>query len=164
MFNNTYNLSGLTGTTIFTPTGYSGTNYTITYIPTGYSGTNYTITGFTGTSDLIMLPFGHTGASYGTDYKYSCKCCQSKYIENNDIVNIGTKIIPSNAEDAITFENINEGDILIDFKRDNNKTEYDCGAYYKESTLNFILQSKKNQFTMEGLDYSSIVKYVAKYE
>ena len=83
---------------------------------------------------------------------------------NDDPPHIGTKIIPKNAEDTITFENIQNGDILIDFKRDDNKSEYDCGAFYKESTLKFILQSNKNQFTMEQLDKSSIVKYTAVIE
>jgi len=109
-------------------------------------------------NEYTLQTTGYTG----TNCKYTCSCCIPKYM-NNNYPHVGIKIIPKNAEDAITFENINDGDILIDFKRDNNKTEYDYGTYYKESTLKFILQSNKNQFTMEQLDKSSIVKYTAKY-
>jgi hypothetical protein len=131
---------GNTGTNYTSPTpGYTGTIYTFptTYI-TGYSGTNYTLTGYSGTN---------------------CSCSTTQYLIN--IPYIGTKIIPNNAEDSITFEDIQDGDILIDFKRNDSKTEYECGALYKESTFEFILRSNKNQFTMEPLDKNSIVKYTA---
>ena len=94
------------------------------------------------------------------------------YFENtiNSYINIGyiinsipftaNKNIPRNSIDIITYENINDDDILIDFKRD-NKTEYEYGAYYKESNLSDILKSNKNQFTLQTLDISSIVKYHA---
>jgi hypothetical protein len=135
---------GNTGTNYtFPPPGYTGTNYIFpTTYSTGYSGTNYTLT------------------SYVTGYSgTNCSCCTSKYLTN--IPYGGTKIVPANAEDSITFETIENGDILVDFKRTENKTEYECGALYKESTLEFILRSNKNQFTMEPLDKSSIIKYTA---
>ena len=81
--------------------------------------------------------------------------------ENIEIPNIGFKTIPKNSSDIITFEDIVDGDILIDFLRD-TKTEYEYGIYYKESTLDAILKSKKNQFTMKPIDIKSIVKYIAK--
>jgi hypothetical protein len=111
--------------------------------------------------NTIFTPIIYTGYT-GTNCRYTCNCCIPRYL-NNYLSHVGTKIIPKNAEDTITFENIQDGDILIDFKRDNNKSEYECGAFYKESTLKFILESNKNQFTMEKLDKSSIVKYTAKY-
>jgi hypothetical protein len=68
------------------------------------------------------------------------------------------KQIPKNSVDSITYEDINENDILIDFKRDNN-TEFFYDAYYKESSIFDILKSNKNPFTMLPLDQDSIVKY-----
>jgi len=83
--------------------------------------------------------------------------------EINNIPHIGSKPIPINSYDIITYEDIQDGDILINFNRDDNKTEYDYGAYYKESSLRFILDSKKNPFTMKNLDMNSLVKYTVKY-
>jgi hypothetical protein len=68
------------------------------------------------------------------------------------------KQIPKNSVDSITYEDINENDILIDFKRDNN-TESFYGAYYKESSFFDILKSNKNPFTILPLDQDSIIKY-----
>jgi hypothetical protein len=86
--------------------------------------------------------------------------CNDTIIKN--IKHIGLRNIPINSTDIITYEDINEGDILIDFNRDSNKTEYDYNVFYKESSLNEILKTKKNQFTMKNIDISSIVKYSAK--
>lgn len=118
-----------------------------TYIPTGVS--NSETFWSSGPSDIINLKY-----NYGPGY-----------IETiiNTIPDIGIKIVPKNSIDVITFEDINEGDILINFNRYNNKTEYDCGAYYKESSLKNILLSKKNPFTMKELDISSFTKYKATF-
>jgi hypothetical protein len=70
------------------------------------------------------------------------------------------RIVPKGICDAITYEDIVDGDILVDFHRCDNKTENDFDTYYKESTLKFILQTNKNPYTMNTLDHSSIVKYV----
>jgi hypothetical protein len=148
------------------------------YISSGYTGSalattalNQTyITGYSGTSwvPLHIGPSGITGSSpiyiSGTgslpEYTYG-----PGYIETiiNTIPNVGTKIIPKDSVDVITFEDINEGDILINFNRYENKTEFDCGAYYKESTLRNILVGKKNPFTLKELDLSSFTKYEAKF-
>lgn len=141
--------------TTYYPSGNTGANYIP--LPQGSTGSNQNI--INGPIGTIFTPMIYTGYT-GTNCRHTCSCCIPRYISNNP-PHIGTKIIPKNAEDVITFENIQDGDILIDFKRDNNKSEYECGAFYKESTLKFILQSNKNQFTMEQLDKSSIVKYTA---
>jgi hypothetical protein len=113
---------------------------------------------------------------YSYDNIITTNILSYSYDNINDIINIptvnilsyiqtvGDKIIPKNSEDAITFEQINDSDILIDFKRTNTKTEYDFGAFYKQSTLEYILKSNKNQFTLESIDINSIVKYVARLE
>ena len=161
-------------------TGYSGPNAPYTYVTsyanpnapytyvtsynantpstyvTGYSGGNYTFTppSFTGPIGIntnTVFPSGLSGPSGPIQI-------------DREILNVGIKTIPPNSEDAITFEEIMDGDILINFNRDSNKTEYDYGAYYKESTLKFILKTRKNQFTMKPIDIDSIVKYVAKLE
>lgn len=75
------------------------------------------------------------------------------------INHVGTREIPKSSIDAITFEDINEGDVLIDFLRTSNKTEYDFNAYYKESHLDFFLKNRKNLFTGLPIDKQSIVKY-----
>jgi hypothetical protein len=151
--NTTYYPSGY----IQTPSGNTGTNYIPP--PQGSTGTNQNI--MNDPISTVFTPIIYTGYT-GTNCRHTCSCCIPRYMNENP--HIGTKIIPKNAEDAITFENIQDGDILIDFKRNDNKSEYDCGAFYKESTLKFILQSNKNQFTMEQLDKSSIVKYTAVIE
>ena len=76
------------------------------------------------------------------------------------IPTIEDKIIPKSSYDIITYEEINNDDILIDFKRD-DKTEYEYGAYYKESNLQSLLESLKNPFTMNKLDIESLVKFKA---
>jgi hypothetical protein len=68
--------------------------------------------------------------------------------------------VPKNSIDIITFDQINNNDILFDFKRD-GKTEYDYGSYYKKESFINILKSNKNQFTLLELDCGSIVKYTA---
>jgi len=84
-------------------------------------------------------------------------------IKNINIPHVGSRIVPKRSYDIITYEDINDGDILIDFLRD-DKTEYEYNTYYKESTLEYILQNKKNQFTMKPIDIASIIKYIAKIE
>ena len=84
----------------------------------------------------------------------------TKNVNTNNILYVGYKIISKNSIDAITFEPIKNGDILVDFLRD-TKTEYEYCTYYKETTLQFIVQTNKNPFTMKPLDKNSIVKYTA---
>lgn len=67
--------------------------------------------------------------------------------------------IPKDSFDAITFENIKDGEILLDFPRNSNKTEYDFDTYYKESHLDFIVRNKKNLFTGLPINTSTIVRY-----
>jgi hypothetical protein len=162
-----YISSGYTGSVLAT-TGSAGStlsalNQTYAPIGLGYSGaafwapiTTIAPSGITGSNHVYIS--GGTGSS--PQYKIG-----PGYIETimNNIPNIGTKIIPRDSKDVITFEDINEGDILINFNRYENKTEYDCGAYYKESSLKSILESKKNQFTMKELDLNSFTKYEAKF-
>ena len=76
---------------------------------------------------------------------------------------IESRIIPKDSTDVITYEDIKDGDILVDFLRD-DKTEYDHNTFYKESTLKYILESNKNQFTMKPIDSTTIVKYKAQIE
>jgi len=158
-----YISSGYTGSALATTgsAGSAGSALNQTYIGYGYSGASWSPlnigpNGITGSSPIYIS--GGTGSS--PQYKIG-----PGYIETimNNIPNIGTKIIPRDSTDVITFDDINEGDILINFNRYENKTEYDCGAYYKESSLKSILESKKNQFTMKELDLSSFTKYEAKF-
>jgi hypothetical protein len=76
---------------------------------------------------------------------------------------IESRIVPKDSTDVITYEDIKDGDILVDFLRD-DKTEYDHNTFYKESTLKYILESNKNQFTMKPIDSTTIVKYKAQIE
>ena len=71
------------------------------------------------------------------------------------------RVVPLKSIDAITFEDIKNGDILIDFIRNDNKTEYYYHTYYKESTMEHILNTMKNPFTNATLDINSVVKYPA---
>jgi hypothetical protein len=110
--------------------------------------------------------------SYLYDIEFTCSLLSYEeimvLINNNqfniDIPNIGFKNIPKDSTDVITLESIKMGDILIDFKRDDNKSEYDYDVYYKESSLKYILETNKNPFTMETLNRNSIVKYIAVIE
>ena len=107
------------------------------------------------TTPQLLLPF------YYSPYIY-----YNKLLLNNEknrlltIPNVGSKNIPSNSADIITFEDIIDGDILIDFLRD-TKTEYEYGAYYKETTFNNIMKSGKNQFTLTPIDQKTVIKYKA---
>ena len=149
-------------TTIYNPIiptpGFTGTHGT--YILSGLSGPSGSI----GPSTFLPITTGYTGNieySFGsTGTNIPGPICNDTIIKN--IPHVGYKTIPKNSTDIITFEDINDGDILINFNRETNKTEYDCDAYYKESTLNEILKTKKNQFTLKSIDISSIVKYTAK--
>lgn len=110
-------------------------------------------------SNYIGL-LGYTGP---TSVTYENSIISTDYIIQN-MPHIGFKPIPINSYDIITYEDIQDGDILINFNRDDNKTEYDYGAFYKESSLQFILENKKNPFTMNKLDINSLVKYTVKYQ
>jgi len=84
---------------------------------------------------------------------------KKKILEKNQI--FSHKTIPKGVYDAITYEDINDGDILVDFLRIDNKTENDFDTYYKESTLTSVLKMNKNPYTMKSIDKNTIVKYVA---
>ena len=165
--------NGYTGThgpyIISGPSGYNMiTNYNTTYGVSnlGYTGyvlsmNNYNlINGYTGDNNLFYNTY--TSSSIYNDIYTRGPICYDTIIKN--IQHIGSKLIPKNSYDIITYEEIGEGDILINFNRDSNKTEYDYNTFYKFSTLIEILKSKKNQFTMKEIDISSIVKYNAKIE
>jgi hypothetical protein len=91
------------------------------------------------------------------------------YIELHRLINLSDtkftleepRIVPLKSSDAITFEDIKNGDILVDFIRNDNKTEYYYHTYYKESTMEHILKTMKNPFTNANLIMDSIVKYPA---
>lgn len=108
---------------------------------------------------VITDSFDYT---YNYTYTYSYTYNPIKYTSEN-IPHVGSRIVPKGSYDIITYEDINDGDILIDFFRD-NKTEYEHNTFYKESTLEHILQNKKNQFTMKPIDIATIVKYKAQIE
>jgi hypothetical protein len=160
-----YNItSNTTNTSIYAPiyapiynehAGFTGTHgpYLLNYNEhpgySGYNNINYLSSGLQGNSNFL-----HTVHNYITG-----PYCNNTIIKN--IKHVGSRNIPKNSTDIITFEEINNEDILIDFNRDSNKTEYDYNVFYKESTLIEILKSKKNQFTMKDIDISSIVKYSA---
>jgi hypothetical protein len=151
----------------YVSSGGTGTTSTIplnqTYIPigSGYSGAFWTPLDIGPNGVINSNPIYISGGTNSLP-KYKIG---PEYIKTimNTIPNIGTKIIPRDSVDVITFEDINEGDILINFNRYQNKTEYDCGAYYKESSLKNILLSNKNPFTLKELDLSSFTKYVTKF-
>jgi hypothetical protein len=137
-------------------------NANITYVPANYSNIAF---GPSGYNQTIIIPtstidyIGSTGTFVTPGPSGSTGTSEFNILDT--ILDVGSKIIPNDAEDAITFENIVPGDVLINFNRDSNKTEYDYGAFYKESTLKFILKTKKNQFTMKPINLSSITKYTA---
>jgi hypothetical protein len=134
-------------TPIYTPTNHGTpltyTTHTVTTTPTSTIYHNY-----------LTNDFNDFYNDYGVSYVY----IEPKKITN--IPYIGNKKIPKGSYDIITYERINDKDILIDFKRD-HKTEYEYNTFYKESNLDNIIKSGKNQFTMLSIDYSSVVKYTA---
>jgi hypothetical protein len=141
----------------------SETTLNYTYIPIISESTlNYTY--IPGSSEFTNYTRFYNEFSGGIETNYNNKFGPG-YIETiiNTISHVGTKIIPKNSLDAITYDEILEGDILINFNRSTNKTEYDYDTYYKESTLKNILISKKNPFTMKELDLNSFTKYEAKF-
>lgn len=91
------------------------------------------------------------------------------YIELHRLINLfdtrfpleDPRVVPLKSSDAITFEDIKNGDILVDFIRNDNKTEYYYHTYYKESTMEHILKTMKNPFTNASLDMDSVVRYPA---
>jgi len=138
--------------TIFNP------NIIVTATPTLFPLYNYIFSGNTITTSNYIDPLYYYINS-GYDY-YGIINIQN--IENiiNSIPIVENKIIPKGSTDTITYDDINNNDILIDFKRD-TKTEYEYGVYYKESNLKSLLESNKNPFTMNKLDINSIVKFKA---
>lgn len=134
-------------TPIYTPTTHATpltyTTHTVTTTPTSIIYHNYNNNNY---NDFYN--------DYGVSYVYS----EPKKFTN--IPYIGSKKISKGSYDIITYEEINDKDILINFKRD-HKTEYEYNTFYKESSLDNIIKSGKNQFTMLSIDYSSIVKYTA---
>jgi hypothetical protein len=131
-------------TPIFSPTIQLNTTHVVTTTPTSTIYHNYI------NNDNYQDYYNDYGVSF-------------VYVEPKKLINIpfiGHKNIPANSFDTITMEEIKNNDILIDFKRD-GKTEYEYNAFYKESTLDSILASGKNQFTLKPLNYGSIVKYYA---
>jgi hypothetical protein len=117
-----------------------------------------------GNYDSFDYTYNYT-YTYSYTYNYTCNYTYNPIKDIKDIIknihHVGSRIVPKESYDIITYEDINDGDILIDFLRD-DKTEYEYNTYYKESTLEYILQNKKNQFTMKPIDIASIVKYIAK--
>jgi len=109
----------------------------------------------------LNTTFYNIGYEYGNIY-YNSLITNIINIDIQSIINsipmVDDRVIPRGITDIITYEDINHGDILVDFKRD-IKTEYYYGAYYKESNLETLLKSNKNQFTMQVLDLGSLVKY-----
>ena len=128
-------------------------NANITYVPANYNNIAFGPSGYNQTIIIPTSTIDYTGSNVVI----------TEHEDNilDTILDDGSKIIPNDAEDAITFENIVNGDILVNFNRDSNKTEYDFGVFYKESTLKFILKTNKNQFTMKPIDVKSIRKYTA---
>jgi hypothetical protein len=143
-------LSALNQTYIPGPLGTTGS-----YIGPTSTGSGSTGPGF---STTYISYSGATGTHYNSKFGPG-------YIDTviNTIPHVGTKIIPKDSVDALTFDEIMEGDLLINFNRYSDKSEYDYDTFYKESTLRNILIAKKNPFTMKELDLSSFTKYEAKF-
>jgi len=113
----------------------------------------------------LNTTFYNIGYEYGNEYGnvyYNSLITNIINIDIQSVINsipmVADRVIPRGSTDIITYEDINHGDILVDFKRD-TKTEYYYGAFYKESNLETLLKSNRNQFTMKLLDISSLVKY-----
>ena len=108
-----------------------------------------------------------TSTIYSYDYNNYLPKSQLSDDSIRDIINLipikMNKIIPVGSTDIITYEDINDNDIIIDFKRD-SMTEFEHGVYYKESSFIDIFKGNKNPFTMLPLDANSIVKYRVKNE
>ena len=67
--------------------------------------------------------------------------------------------VPPGTIDIITYEELKDGDIIVDFLRTNTEYESKFNTYYLESTFNTLT---KNQFTNKPIDKSSIIKYICK--
>lgn len=140
--------------------GFAGATTGFAGSAPGFAGSNLGSTG----PGFSATYISHSGYSGATGTHYNSKFGPG-YIDTvmNTIPHVGTKIIPNNSVDALTFDEIMEGDLLINFNRFSDKTEYDYDTFYKESTLRNILIAKKNPFTMKELDLSSFTKYEAKF-
>jgi hypothetical protein len=118
-------------------------------------------------TNINSYPTSTTSTIYSYDYNNYLPKSQLSDDSIRNIINLipikMNKIIPTGSTDIITYEDINDNDIIIDFKRD-SKTESEHGAYYKESSFIDIFKGNKNPFTMLPLDANSIVKYRVKYE
>ena len=129
---------------------YHNYNFTTT---TTVTNSNYDVTSF-----YNDYGYGYSYIPSNINYTHSNPINLNLELVINSIPMVADRIIPRESVDIITYEDINSGDILINFRRD-TKTENEYGAYYKESTLETIIKSKRNQFTMELLDITSFVKY-----
>jgi hypothetical protein len=67
--------------------------------------------------------------------------------------------VPSGTIDIITYEELKDGDIIVDFLRTETEYESKFNTYYLESTFNILT---KNPFTNKPIDKSSIIKYICK--
>jgi TATA-box binding protein (TBP) (component of TFIID and TFIIIB) len=65
--------------------------------------------------------------------------------------------IPAGTENAISFEAIQNGNVIVDFHGERN-----LGRYYKADTYNSITEPKKNPFTREPIRAENTVRYKAK--
>ena len=64
--------------------------------------------------------------------------------------------VPPGTIDIITYEELKDGDIIVDFLRTDTEYESKFNTYYLESTFNTLT---KNPFTNKPIDKSSIIRY-----
>lgn len=68
--------------------------------------------------------------------------------------------IPKGSENAIMFDEIQNNDLMVNFPRNNSKTEYNYGTYYKNS--NSVRALKTNPVTRRHLKNSNFKPYKAR--
>jgi hypothetical protein len=67
--------------------------------------------------------------------------------------------VPSGTIDIITYKELKDGDIIVDFLRTDTEYESKFNTYYLESTFDTLT---KNQFTNKPINKSSIIMYICK--
>jgi hypothetical protein len=72
---------------------------------------------------------------------------------NIPVQNIGSRFLPVNAENTITSNAIEDGNLMVNFQN-----EFQHGRYYKQSTYN-AMQQKKNPYTQAPI--TALKQYTA---
>ena len=80
-------------------------------------------------------------------------------VEKEKIKYVNTRNVPKGSTNSLSLEEINEGNIMINFPRNNTKTEYNVQSYYKN--IPQVHELKRNPFSRKSLIPSNFKYYKA---